>query len=53
MGGKLQARDLFEILHLELALLRLDDDHQLVVILHGLYGIFLLIHAHGKVPNPT
>ena len=49
IGGNLQAHDLFEILYLELALFRLDDAHQLVVILHGLYVIFLLMHAHGKI----
>ena len=38
--------------HLELAQLNLDDDHHLISSSHGLYEISLLMHAHGKIPNP-
>ena len=51
--GKLQACDLLEMLILNLAPHKHDDDHHLVVILHRLYGIFLLMQAHGTEPNPT
>ena len=37
---------------LELAQLNLDDDHHLMSSSHGLYEISLLMHAHGKIPNP-
>ena len=43
MDGKLQACDLFMMLHLDLH----------TVILHGLCDILLLMHAHGNQPNPT
>ena len=51
MGGKLQACD-FQDAHFKIALLNLDDDHNLMVCIHRLSEIFTLMQTHVKIPTP-
>jgi hypothetical protein len=52
MDGKIQAYALLEKLILKLALLTLDNEHHLMSSSHGVYVNSLLMHTHGKIPNP-
>ena len=53
MDGKIQALDLFVMLHLNLHTAILMTITTWCHPFHGLYDIFLLTQAHGYVPNPT
>ena len=53
MDGKIQALDLFMMLHLNLHRTILMTITSWCHPFHGLYDIFLLTQAHEHVPNPT
>jgi hypothetical protein len=53
IDSKLHAYDLLEMVILKLALIILDDEHHLMSSYHGVYVNSLLMHTHGKIPNPT
>ena len=52
MDGKIQALDLFVMLHLNLHMAILMTITTWCHPFHGLYDIFLLTQAHGNTPNP-